>query len=353
MNIFINISHPAHVHFFKNFIQNLTKDGHKVIIASRNKEFTNQLLDYYKISHHKLTNKGKGILGLIIELIIQQIKIYKLIKKFKINIMLQIGGIFNAPIGKITGIPTIAISDTEIDKYGNKIGFGLSKHILSPDCWKDKIGRTWKNQIKYPGYHELTYLSPKYFNKEIKFENKFLLRFVGWGAGHDIGEKYLSDENKIELVNILRKHGEIYISSENPLPKEIIHYKYQFNPAHIHEFMKNCKIIIGDSATMASEAACLGIPAIYISNLQLGTIIEQNIKFGLIKQYKLNEWDKILSTIEFWASNNIYEEWQRKRCNMLQNKIEVTDWLVNVIENYPQSMANNKKIKFDNYFIRF
>lgn len=49
MKILIDINHPAHVHFFKNPIEILKKEGHEVVVTSRNKEFALQLLDDLKI----------------------------------------------------------------------------------------------------------------------------------------------------------------------------------------------------------------------------------------------------------------------------------------------------------------
>ncbi len=348
MNIFINISHPAHVHFFKNIINRLKDEGHIVIIGIRNKEFTIQLCEYYNLTYYRLTNKGKGLIGLILELIKQQFKILNIINKHKINLMLQIGGIFNAPVGRLLGIPTIAISDTENDKIGNKVGFGLSKHILSPDCWDSGIGGYWDKQIKYPGYHELAYLSPKYHSKENNFRNIFLIRFVGWAAAHDIGEKYLSDQQKIEIVNLLKNKGKVYISSEKPLPKAIESYKCDFHPGEIHNFMKDCKMIIGESATMASEAACLGIPAIFISNTGRGYTTEQDKKYGLIKHYTLNQWEQVISTIKSWINNDISKEWKEKQIKMLNDKIEVTDFIVDFISNYPFKLSH---VDFNEYKI--
>lgn len=351
MNIFINISHPAHVHFFKYVIKKLQNKGHNVKIGNRDKEFTNQLLEYYNLSYITLSKKGNGAFGLLRELIHQQFGINDLIKENKFDLMLQIGGIFNAPIGRIRKIPTIAISDTENDKIGNKIGFGLSKYVLSPDCWNTEFGGHWKKQIKYPGYHELAYLSPKYYKSNIKPKNKFLLRFVGWGAGHDIGEKYLSDQQKIHLVHLLLNHGEVYISSENELPDELNKYAYSFHPAEIHDFLRDCKMIIGESATMASEASCLGIPAIFISNTGRGYTTEQDNKYNLIKHYNLQQWDNIISTITEWLSNDNLQEWQEKRYQMLKDKIEVTDWLVDLIEGFPESIEQARNGNFKQYYI--
>ena len=77
MNIFVNISHPAHVHLFKNAIAIMCRNGHNVIVGARKKEFTIELLKAYNIKHVVLTKKSTGLIGLIRELIEQQIKISK------------------------------------------------------------------------------------------------------------------------------------------------------------------------------------------------------------------------------------------------------------------------------------
>jgi predicted glycosyltransferase len=265
--------------------------------------------------------------------------------------MLQISGIFNAPVGKWYGIPTLAFSDTENDIWANKLSFSLSRHVFSPTCFNRQIGGTWKNQIFYPSYHELAYLSPRYF-PEVKSENKFLVRFVGWGAGHDIGEKGLAPAQKIEIVSILKQWGEVYISSEAPLPESIAQYACTFHPAEVHNFMKMCKMVVGESATMASEAAILGIPAVFISDTGRGYTTEQDKKYGLIKHYQRQQWSEIIATLKEWAGQDLAAQWQEKRWNMLRDKIEVTDWLVDLVEQYPDSIRVLQKGNFSKNKIR-
>jgi predicted glycosyltransferase len=352
MNIFVNISHPAHVHFFKNMIRTLLDRGHHVLLVSRNKEFTVSLLNSYHMEHKIITNKGSGLAGLVIELIEQQFKISRILKKYPADIMLQIGGIFNAPVGRYYRIPTLAFSDTENDKWGNRLSFSLSKYVLSPTCFDLRAGGAWKNQIFYPGYHELAYLSPRYVGETIRPQNRFFVRFVGWGAGHDIGEKKLSDEQKIAIVHALKQCGSVHISSEAPLPKQIDQFAYKVHPAEVHEFMKTCKMVVGESATMASEAACLGIPAIFISNTGRGYTTEQDKKYGLIKHYRLNQWEETIQTLRLWANADLNDEWQKRRWNMLQDKIDVTAWLVALVEDFAKGIAEAKKGSFERYCIK-
>lgn len=351
LNIFINISHPAHVHFFKNAITILKLRGHNVIVGARNKEFTLSLLRAYNIDYTLLTKKRTGFLGLFWELLLQQIQLIKLLHDKQIDIMLQIGGIFNAPIGKLLRVPTVAISDTENDLLGNKLSFTLSKHILLPSCFDTKIGGFWKNQVLYPGYHELAYMCPKYTGNIPHPKSKFFVRFVGWGAGHDLGEKWLTEQQKVQIVECLNQYGQVFISSEMPLPERLEQYSSNFHPSEIHDFMKDCKLIVGESATMASEAACLGIPAIFISNTGRGYTTEQDKKYGLIKHFTLAQWNQIINQIHLWAGNDLWQEWQQKKNVMLSDKIDVTTWLVDLIEGYPVSLENAIRGNFARYYL--
>ncbi len=351
MNIFINFSHPAHVHFFKNAAKILSRKGHRICAVSRRKEFTTELLNAYHINHNVLTKKGQGLFGLILELLEQQIKISRILKRNPVDLMLQIGGIFNAPVGRFFRVPTLAFSDTENDKWGNRLSFSLSTHVLTPTCFDHQAGGVWKNQIYYPGYHELAYLSPKYTSQPDQSQDRFLVRFVGWGAGHDIGEKCLSDVQKREIVNVLKKFGSVFISSEMPLPRDLSQFACRISPFEIHDFMKTCKMVVGESATMASESACLGIPAIFLSNTGRGYTSEQDKKYDLIKHYRLEQWSSAVECMRKWASRDLKDEWRQKRWRMLKDKIEVTDWLVDLIENYPQSIKDAETQSFERYAI--
>ena len=51
MKILIDINHPAHVHYFKNFIKIMEAHGHKFFVINRDSPMINQLLDYYGIEH--------------------------------------------------------------------------------------------------------------------------------------------------------------------------------------------------------------------------------------------------------------------------------------------------------------
>jgi predicted glycosyltransferase len=103
---------------------------------------------------------------------------------------------------------------------------------------------------------------------------------------------------------------------------------------------------------MASESACLGIPAIFISNTGRGYTTEQDRKYGLIKHYRLNEWKEIIKTVEAWAEQDLKDEWQDRRRRMLEEKMEVTPWMIELVENYPASIEDAKRGRFERYAIK-
>ena len=51
MKILIDINHPAHVHYFRNFIKVMESKGHQFCVINRDSKMINQLLDIYGIEH--------------------------------------------------------------------------------------------------------------------------------------------------------------------------------------------------------------------------------------------------------------------------------------------------------------
>ena len=60
MKIIIDIGHPAHVHYFHNFIKMMENNGHHFLIIAREKAIIKYLLDHYNIPFYS-RGKGKNI----------------------------------------------------------------------------------------------------------------------------------------------------------------------------------------------------------------------------------------------------------------------------------------------------
>ena len=97
----------------------------------------------------------------------------------------------------------------------------------------------------------------------------------------------------------------------------------------------------GESATVASEAAVLGVPAIYVDSAGRCYTREEEEKYGLLFNFTESEEDQeksILKGIELLSTPGILAEWQLRRRKMLNDKTDVTAFLVWFVETWPKSM---------------
>jgi len=347
MRILIDIGHPAHVHYFKNFIWIMQKKGHEYCITARDKEVSLELLDNYSL---KYINRGKGAkstFGKILYLFKADYKIFNAARKFKPDILLSFASPYLAHVSFLTNRPHITFDDTEHAKLEQHFYIPFSKVVLTPSCFQKDLG---KKQIYFKGYMELCYLYPKYFmakkeilkELELKDGEKFIIiRFVSWNASHDIGQTGLSYDFKIKLISELKKYAKIFISSEKELPPELKEYQIKIRPEALHTVLNSAVLYIGEGATTASECAALGTPAIYVNSLDAGTLKEQE-KFGLIYGYR-NTNGVLEKAIELLQTPNIKDDFEIKKQKMLSEKIDVTGFMVWFIEHYPESVKIMKE----------
>ncbi len=337
MKILIDISHPAHVHFFKHAARIWQEHGHAVKFVARNKEITFQLLNEYNIPYQGLSTMRKGLAGLAVELLEHQSRLAGVAREFKPDVMLNIGGTFIAHVGKLMGIKTVVFTDTESARLSNKITFPFATWICTPGAYMNDLGM---KQIRYPGYHELAYLHPNRFTPDPRSlqesglevdEPYFLLRFISWGAAHDVGQGGLSSEDKMALVRGLLDHGRVLITSESPLSPALDPYKVQISPTKIHDLLAFSRLYAGEGTTMASEAAILGVPSIYINTRVDGYINELSRKYELIHHFQESK-PAVEKAIELAGANNLAMIHSEKRQRMLAEKIDVTAWMVDFIE---------------------
>ena len=271
MRILIDISHPAHVHFFRNAIDLWQEHGHTVQVIARDKDITCSLLKKFRIPFKVMSKARTGLRGWTLELLVHTTRLFPLALAFRPHVMLQIGGTFIAPVGFLTRTPTWAFTDTENANVSNALTFPLASRIFTPECYTLDHGVKHR---RYPGFHELAYLHPNRFVPDPSVltplglkvgEPYFLVRFVAWQSLHDIDQRGFGIHQKIELVTELARHGRVFVSSESPLPGPLKAFSSPIPLHQIHHFIAYAALVVGESATMASEAAVLGTPAISVS----------------------------------------------------------------------------------------
>jgi len=348
MKIMLDINHPAQVHYFKNIIWDLTKKGHEFLIVARDKEVTIELLQSYNF---KFINRGKGrytILGKLVYMIKADVLLYKHAQTFHPDLFLSFGSMYAAQVSFLLRKPHIALDDTEHAHFQQLLTNPFSSIILTPSCFVTDFG---KKQIRFDGYMELFYLHKRYFTPSSEIinllglkqnDNYAILRFVSWTASHDVGQSGLDYKTKIDLINFLSRKMRVYISSERELPDEFKKYQIMIPPERMHDALAFATLFIGEGATMASECAMLGTPAIYINSLEVGYCNEEEKKYGMIYNFRSSQ-GVLEKAKELISLSDIKAEFQKRRQKMLAEKIDSTAFLIWFIENFPMSSQIIKK----------
>jgi predicted glycosyltransferase len=346
MKILIDIGHPAHVHLFKNFAWHMKEKGHDILFTTRDKEYEIYLLKTYGFKYISFGKHYKSKPGKILGLIKFDLKMLRTALSFKPDLLFSHGSIYAAQIGGLLHIPHISLEDTgNMEQIHLYIPF--TKVILTSIAFhKEFAGK----QIRYNGYHELAYLHPKIFSEDKNIrtllnlkanERISLIRFVSWHASHDFRQNGLTDKDKREIIEKLLNYGKVLISSEEELPEEFKKYRFILPPEKMHDILAVVDLFVGEGATMASECAMLGTPAIYVNSLEAGTI-DDHEKNGLLFHFR--NFDGVLDkALEIISNPNSRTEFKEKRDQMLRDKIDVTAFLIWFMENYPDSFRIMKE----------
>ncbi len=349
--ILIEIGHPAHVHHFRHMYWGLEKQGWTGLFVTKDKECAIELLKAYDLPYQVLGVNKKGIARKILSLPMFSLKMINIARAFKPDIFVSRVSPLSGYASFILRKPHITFTDTENVKLLDSISQPFADVVCTSDVYLRDHG---KKQIRYPGYHELAYLHPNRFVKDpsilndlwIDHKQRFaLVRFVTWGAHHDIGHSGFSTSNKIKLVNELSKHLRVFISSEGEIPLELMQHKLDIPAQHIHQVLAQAHMFVGESATMASECAVLGTPAIYLNSIHYGSTDSQS-GYGLMDLFpsdELGQTQAISLAVKIACNPEIKNEHAQNLARMLREKIDVSAFMVWLVQKYPESIVTMKK----------
>ena len=142
---------------------------------------------------------------------------------------------------------------------------------------------------------------------------------------------------KSKIIKKLLNYGRVFITSEIPLSGDLLSYRLNIPTIDIHDALYFSKMLIGDSQSMAVEAAILGVPSIRVNTFakRCSVLIELENKYGLSFSFLLGQEEDIFIKIdELMNKQCLKDEWQEKRTILLNDKIDVTKWIVDFVENF-------------------
>lgn len=343
MRILIDVNHPAHVHLFRCAAQEWAGRGHEILWTARDKDLVISLLEHYEFEFQVLSTYRRGLAPMGLDLVSRDWKLLHLVRRVRPDVML--GTSVNIThVSKLT--PAHSIFFTESDPHLIRLiaylSFPFADVIVTPDILPN-LGR---KHVRHTSYHELAYLHPTRFAPDASVLDDlgveagqpfFVLRFIAWGASHDIGEQGLTLAARNRIIDLLAPHGRIFITAESELRPEFEPYRLPIGPHRIHDALYYATMFIGDSQSMAIEAAALGTPALRCNSMvgRTAVIDELENKYRLGYGFLPYEVDKLLAKIlELLRKDDLKAEWQARRRRLLSDKTDLTEWMVEYIESY-------------------
>lgn len=341
MRVLFQLGHPAHFHLFKNTIADLQRDGHETFILIRKKDILEDLLKKSGMPYINILPSGKKS---VFTLMLRLWRVFWFTLTHRVNVL--VGS--TPEVAQVAWLlrrrsVVMAEDDASIVPQFIKVVKPFVDNYLSPvSCNNGVLERATTH---YEGFHKLAYLHPNRFTPDPAVVDRyfdhskpyFLLRFAQLNAYHDVSANAhgINDKIAVKLIEILSPHGKVFITSERELSPELECYRLNINPLDIHHLMAFATLYIGDSQSMAVEAAMLGTPSIRFNDFagKIGVLEELEKKYQLTIGIPSSDPERLYNTVkEMIDTDNLRDDYQARRQRMLEDKIDVATFFTDFIE---------------------
>jgi len=332
---------PAHVHLFRNAVAELGSRGHDVRILARQDECSTALLEWYDLPFEQYGRLDSGLAWLGTQLPRHLGRIFRAARRFDPDLIFGIGP-YAAFAGVVTRTPSILVLDSE-PTLDHVLPRPFVRAILTPEAFRKDLGR---KQFVFRGFKECAYLHPDVYCPQGAVrealgledgESFALVRLNSFVGHHDIGRRGFDRDHRRELIATLAEEATVFVSDEegtldfDSLPAE----PYSLHPALIHDALAEAELLVADTQTMVTEAALLGTPAIrsnsFVGEGDMGNFLELE-RAGLI--FNSREFDEVVDRARtLLQRDGVQETWAEKRSDYLADKVNLTELLLDVMEN--------------------
>lgn len=338
MRILLDVTHPADVHFFARPLANWRREGHEVDVTARDKDVAHQLLDALHIPFVPVGRAGRGLLGLARELVVRQSRLLSIMRARRHSVVVSFGGTFVVHPARRLGIRSVVFTDTENARVSNAITLRFASLVCTPRSYPHHVPAP---QLRYLGYKELSYLDPRYFRADpnalrtaaLSAGGPFIfIRVVAWHSGHDFFDHGLTDLRA--AVRRLQRHGRVVLSSEGTLPKDLEDLRLRGPLEQVHHVLAQARLYLGESPTMAAEAAMLGTPALVVSTSRRCYIDELADRYGLVSHFdhpKHGQAEALDHAETLLTRINTADLIQERRARMLAEQEDVVEFVTDVV----------------------
>lgn len=304
--ILVDIGHPGHVHLFRVPILAWQAAGHKVVVTIRDRGLVSPLLQSYGIEHQVASRVKTSFLGLLYELLEHDWGVLAAAVKHRADVLIGTS-VCITHAGLLLRKPSIIFN--EDDKHylhaWALLAYPIATRIVVPFVLTDTKTPRY---LSHRSLHELAYLHPDHFTPDPAVlgelgvapgERFFVVRFVALQAHHDFNHRGLDLEQRRRLLQFLETRGRVFVTDEALPLEDRGRYRLPIHPSRIHHAMYYATLLVGDSQTMAVEAAVLGTTAVRCNTFvrECSIINELDERYGLIHSFHPRDFDRLLAHV--------------------------------------------------------
>lgn len=348
IRVLFDITHPAQAHFFKTVIRRLLREGHAVLVTSRDKDVCQDLLKRLDIQNVCVSRIGRGILGLGKELLARDYRLWRLARRFGPDVMVARGGISIGLVGAMLGVPRVVFEDTEHSCLERMMSLPFATHICTGTGYLTTHGR---RQTSFRGVPQLAYMHPRYFQPDprplreagVEPDQPYIvLRAVSWGAVHDVGVAGAGEAAIVDAARRLSRYGRVLLSSEKKPTPAMEEFRNPVPVEHLHHLLSFARLFLGEGGTMAAEAALMGVPAVFCSPLVTGFLLALERDYGLVRNVPTLPQGATVAE-ELLARPDLRQTWQGRRQRMLADSEDIPEFMWRVIHQAAQQRGDQAR----------
>jgi hypothetical protein len=332
MRVAVTVQHPAHVHFFRPVVTDLTAAGHEVAVFVREKDVAERLLSAYGLPYTLVAGASAGVVTTQLR---YEYRLFRRLRRWDPDVVAAIGGLAASHVATALGVPSVVFTDTEL--RSNWLMAPFADVVCTPRQFRTSFGTKHR---RYDGFHELAYLHPDRFDPDssvleaagVDPDRPYsVVRFSDMGAHHDVGERGFSARGKRALCSALEENGAVYVAAEGTSEGRSL----PVAPHEFHHLLAYADLVVSDSSTTATEAALLGTPAVRSNSFagagDVSNFTELGERYGLVYSTP-DESAAVERCTALLEDPTAGERWRERRDRLLRETVDVAAFATGVVE---------------------
>jgi predicted glycosyltransferase len=236
---------------------------------------------------------------------------------------------------RLYGIRNVIFTDTETQAFNHAIAHPFCDEIHTPYCFLKEFGH---KHHRYRGLHELSFLHPDRFKPDPEVLKKYeglqpgryiIVRMSAWNTFHDRDRSGIG-KAIYPFVERFKDTCRIVLSAEEgKVPPGLEQYAIRFVPEDFHHLLGHARFVLTEGASTASEAACLGVPSVFINSVgELGNFKVLDGKYRLVRFFR--DPDQGMPSAAAWLEELLVREdtgFTARHRQLIQDHVDVCGYV--------------------------